>query len=556
MRTDFVRIYKSVHTWTGIVSGMALFIAFYAGALIVFKEPIARWATPPGQVRMAPLDDARQLITTTLAAHPEVAKGFTIHLTDAENVPARMSWEVRDPNGDDHDETSVRHYAARLDAAGNAQVDETRPVPLAAFIDTLHRVVGLPFDNDPNRWVMGVIAALYAVALISGVIVLLPTLAKDFFALRVGKNLKRMWLDAHNVVGIISLPFHVVMALTAVGFAFHDGIYVAQDNVIHDGKWSTVFQRPAPTPGAAPARDPAAMLAPTELLARIRDLAPGFEPSHLQYQGVTGTRAVVRVWGKDAQAVAPRARGGFAAIDPYSGKVVSTDLMPGRQDTPGLFITSIFALHMASFGGALVQWMYFVLGLAGAWLFYSGNLLWIESRRRRAARNGPAPAQRRDTRLMAAATIGVCIGSICGISLMMVASKWLHGRVGDVTAWHQGLYYATFFGCIAWACARGAARACVHLLWAACALTLAIPLTTMVAWMSPALGPWAHGSPAALGVDITALVGALCLAFMARATGRRLSGGARDSVWSAAMAPQVETPATPVPAGRTDAVQS
>jgi uncharacterized iron-regulated membrane protein len=31
-----------------------------------------------------------------------------------------------------------------------------------------------------------------------------------------------LWLDLHNVLGILSLPFHLIMALTAVVFAFHD----------------------------------------------------------------------------------------------------------------------------------------------------------------------------------------------------------------------------------------------------------------------------------------------------------------------------------------------
>ena len=47
MRADHSRIYKSVHTWTGIVSGLALFSAFYAGAFTVLKEPLREWATPP-----------------------------------------------------------------------------------------------------------------------------------------------------------------------------------------------------------------------------------------------------------------------------------------------------------------------------------------------------------------------------------------------------------------------------------------------------------------------------------------------------------------------------
>src|SRR5690606_21366798 len=103
---------------------------------------------------------------------------------------------------------------------------------------------------------------------------------------------------------------------------------------------------------------------------------------------------------------------------PYSGRVVSSDYLPGRQDLPHASVSSFFALHMASYGGAPLQWIYFVLGLAGAWLFYGGNLLCIESRRRRASRDGGVPpVQRLDTRLMASVTVGVCLGCICGISL-------------------------------------------------------------------------------------------------------------------------------------------
>ncbi|MDF3835912.1 PepSY domain-containing protein, partial [Cupriavidus basilensis] len=62
MRTDILRVYKSVHTWTGLIAGMALFIAFYAGALTVFKAPLARWAAPPTAVQAVPLSEAPDLI--------------------------------------------------------------------------------------------------------------------------------------------------------------------------------------------------------------------------------------------------------------------------------------------------------------------------------------------------------------------------------------------------------------------------------------------------------------------------------------------------------------
>lgn len=331
MRAEHVRNYKSVHTWTGIVSGMALFIAFYAGALTVFKEPLRRWSTPPAAiVQPVPMNEVQPLIARTLAGTPAAARGVVLKLEGDSAVP-RLEWQVRDPKADDHDESAARHYSAVLAADGSVQVGEEHPSRLVEFIDVLHRVVGLPVDSDPNRWVMGVISALYFVALASGLVVLLPSLVKDFFALRVGRNLKRMWLDAHNVVGVVSLPFHVVMALSAVVFAYHDQIFALQDKVIHQGQWAQTFARPEARPGDALARNPADMLLPSQLVQIARDAAPGFEPTGLQYTQIMGPKPMVRVWGKNPQAVSPRALGGVRRARPVQRQAAVRRLSIGRS---------------------------------------------------------------------------------------------------------------------------------------------------------------------------------------------------------------------------------
>jgi uncharacterized iron-regulated membrane protein len=559
MRTEFIRIYKSVHTWTGIVAGMALFIAFYAGAITIFKAPLERWATPPSALHGATLalPDAAAVVVQAVRDIPTAGKEFQLRLTSQENTPKGLEWEVHAPDAEDHDHSTTRHFVATLEANGRVQAQETHPSGLAEFIDTLHRVVGLPYDVDPNRWVMGAIAMLYGVALVSGVIVLLPSLVKDFFALRVGKNLKRMWLDAHNVVGIISLPFHVVMALTAVVFAYHDGFYAIQDVVVHGGKWSTAFasRGGAATPPAA--RDPALLLPPSELLARAQALSPTFEPNTLQYLNAAGPRATVRVWGTDPRAHSPRFGGGFVALDPYSGKVMSADFLPGRQSLPHAVVSSFFALHFGTYGGTPVQWIYFLLGLAGAWLFYGGNLLWLETRRTKAQRSSAPtaapPPQRRDVRWLAAGTVGVCLGAVSGISLTIVAAKWLHGHVDHLYAWHQIVYYSVFLAAVAWAFLREAAQAAVDLLWLACATTVAIPATSLLAALVPGLGLWVHTSAATLGVDATALAGSLGFAWMARATARRVRQGPSDSVWSLRRGTIHPAPAALQPDARTAA---
>ena len=57
--SDIIKVYKDAHTWAGIVCGLMLFIAFYAGAITMFEKPLERWATPPSQLAEAPpLEDA------------------------------------------------------------------------------------------------------------------------------------------------------------------------------------------------------------------------------------------------------------------------------------------------------------------------------------------------------------------------------------------------------------------------------------------------------------------------------------------------------------------
>lgn len=525
MRSEIIRIYKAVHSWTGILAGLALFIAFYAGALTVFKSPIRDWVTPPSSIRMTPLEQTKPLIEAILAEHPQLAREFTIQLTPSSAVPTRFSWQEHN-SSDDDSHGNARVFGASLTENGQVITQELQPSGLPEFLDTLHRVVGLPVDNDLTRWIMGVVAVLYALAIISGIIILLPSLLKDFFALRVGKNLKRMWLDAHNIVGVISLPFHLIMALTAVTFAFHDVIYQGQNQAWHGGKFAAASSGNKNPERASAIRPMSDLLPPQQLLANIQQIAPDFEVDALQYQKVDSGKPRVRAWGHNDQAVMPRAQGGFLVLDPFSGKLVSKDLLPGQQTTANASISSFFALHMASFGGVMVRWMYFILAMAGAWLFYSGNLLWLESRRKKTAHNSThIPEQRKDTRFMAALTIGISLGCVMGISLAMAITKVASLTATDSTLYLPA-YYLTLCAAIAWSFFRTAARAAIELLWACVLATLSIPLASLM--VSATSGQYGQG----WGVDLTAIVGSSLLCWLARSSQRRLNRGASDSVWS------------------------
>jgi uncharacterized iron-regulated membrane protein len=549
MRSDLLRVYKTVHTWTGIVCGLALFICFYAGAITMFKDQLIDWVTPPAtDAQHVTLDQAPALIDQVIATYPEARQTLTLRFTDRDH--AWLSWQSRSKaRGQSGGQASgpTQRSTASFDAAGHLRIDASHPSDAPAFIDVLHMTAGLPGGFNVGMSVMGVVSLLYGLALVSGVIVLLPSLVKDLFVVRVGKNLKRMWLDAHNVVGILSLPFHLVMALSVVGFGLHDMIYDVQDKAFYGNTLQPALVAQNPFFGKAPViagvnnatPSNAALLTPAQLLANVREHAPGFEPDTMTWRRLGEPGATVFIGGSDSHVLARS--GGFALMNPVTGAFVNRRFLPGAGNGNAWSATgsAIYALHFGSYGGAPIQWGYFLLGLAGAFLFYSGNLLWIESRRKsaRAQKHDAQGAQasvvqRRSADLLASLTVGVSLGCIAGISATLAAGKLLNGHVADMHGWHASIYNTLFIASIGWAFLRGAPRAAVELLLLAVLTTAAIPLASLTGWLLPSTGLWpGAASNGSLAVDIVAALGACCLVWLARATARRVSAGRADSVW-------------------------
>lgn len=533
VRSDILKIYKSLHTWVGITTGMLLFIAFFAGALTMFKEPINRWIAPPQQV-LPSLDSQQydQLIQQVLFWHPAARSEFTLHLQQHENITAPVSWQEQDTGR--HLDLSALRWHATLDAEGQLQDEQILPSALAELIDLLHRTAGVPGSLGHDYlgvYLLGVASVLYFLAIISGLIVLLPTLVKDFFAIREGRNKKRFWLDAHNVIGITSLPFHIMISLTVIVFAFHDVFYDSLNKVVYGdesmfgaGASVQVPDEPYPLQTLLPVQ---------EVLKKVKQQAPEFEVTELLYIGLDTPRPRLRVSLYNPGYVVHGPITAYLGLHPFTGEVGDTSMLPTQANSWGQMVSSLFALHFGSYGGNPVRWVYFLLGLSGAFLFYSGNLLWVESRRKKQKPNLPPVQQPASTRWMAVATVGVCLGSMAATGFTLVAGKWLYPWVDNINHCYVVTYYLVFLLAVAYALWQGAAKSSVHLLQLCAVAALLIPLTSLMAYFIPALGLWAHVSLATLSVDAVALLFAVFFWRLAIRTARRVYQGGVDSVWSA-----------------------
>ncbi|MES2259421.1 MAG: PepSY-associated TM helix domain-containing protein [Pseudomonadota bacterium] len=517
MKASTLRTFISVHTWVGLLAGFGLFIAFYAGAISVFTKELHTWETPSAQ--RAPMEStarAQALIDAVLLKHPEAKEAFSLHLPTLNEPHLTLDWDEHVKGGGETE------HQFRL-APDGALLDVKVQSELSHFLYRLHYTAGLPASW--GIYVLGVVCILYGLALASGVVIYAPVFLKDLFALRIGKNLKRMWQDAHNVVGILSLPFHIMFAWSGAVLALGALLLAPFQFLVFDGKLLELIEadisvaRPAQVAGVARPLLPA-----DELLERIVRAAPGMVPQQLRYHHAGDANAQIEAYGAIEQDTLTGAA--TVVMKAASGDVLR--VITPRQSSPGMtFLHGLESLHFGNFGHAAVQWVYFILGLAGAFLFYSGNLLWIESRRKRQAQRQPL-----SSRLMAQATLGVCLGCVAGVSAVFLVNKLFPAAPGELPLWEERAYYAVFLLAVAWAFVRPPARAAFELLALCAGFTLAIPLAQWAASGVDPLHALLGGEWVVVSVNAVALLAGCAFWKMGRAALRRGREGDPHSVWS------------------------
>ncbi len=511
-----LRTFTTLHTWVGLVAGFGLFVAFYAGALTLFHHDLPVWQTPgAASVLPAGLDDAQYLLDDVLAKHPEARRHVGMTFPGAEHPQPLAYWQGADGGW---------RYAWPGNTGGSATPPQAG---LAELVNELHYSLGLPVAGI---YVMGIVSLLYGMALLSGLVIHLPKLLGDLFALRPGRNLKQMWQDAHNVIGVLSLPFHLMFAVTGALLCLVFIQIALLNPLIFEGKAMQVVPAAMDT---APVREaagvPAAPGSLRELHARALEVARAqgvadFEPAFLKLANGGDANATIEITGESSGTLGPL---GSVALDVASGRVLASQL-PGHRDANHATLSAAYALHFGEFGNGVVVWLYFLLGLGGAFLFYSGNLLWIESRRKRRQ-----PQQPRAGVNMARATVGVCIGLCVAISVAFVTALVLE-RVAPAAV-DQGIRWAcfgTWAACALWAALRRPAQAARELLWAAAISTALVPvmhgaLNGDWPWLAAARGLWPL-----FWIDVVALAMAFGFARLAVASQRRARDGDPNSVWA------------------------
>lgn len=425
MKYGFRRTMAWAHGWAGLVVGWLLFAVFLTGTLSFYRQEITAWMRPewrpgPAIERSLAADRAEARLKTI----GRQANRWLIDLPDGRDRAAHLAvW--RDPG------QAPRFQREEFDPAADRPVDARRTYG-GDFLYYFHFDLQMP--SIWGRLLVGLAAVIMLALIVSGIVVHVR-IFKDFFTFRPQKGGQRAWLDAHNAVGVMALPFHLMITYTGLVtlmFLYLPwGIDIAYrgDRAAFYAEAALAQSPPAPTGKAVP-------LVPLGSLVATAEAYWGLPAGRIDVYRPGDAAAVVRIHAADSSGLAHRRH--QIAFDGTTGAILAVE--DGRP--AGIARAVMYGLHLGRFAGPTLRLLYVVAGLAGTAMIATGLVLWLVKRRPRRQR----------------LIEGLNVGAMAGLVIAIAAFFWANRLIPADRAGRDDLEAVVFFATWAVAAVHGVCR--------------------------------------------------------------------------------------------------
>jgi len=359
-----------LHKWTSLVCTVFLLVICLSGLPLVFREEIGDllndglpYATvEPGTPNVS-LD---RLASQSRQMYPGETIISIFSDDDEPKIVVFMasSWEAYKA-----DRKSV-HWI-RFDAH-TAQVlkqskpfDQDGPTFLGVMLN-LHRDL---FAGLPGELFLGLMALLFVIAIVSGIAVYGPFMRKlDFGTVRADRSSRLKWLDLHNMLGVITLGWTLVVGTTGVINELSKPLSVLWQQT--DVKAMLDPMRGKPVPATAELSSPQAAFDTAKAtlpdMTMVSLVFPG-SPFGSPYHYV--------VWAKGQEPLTSRLFSPVL-IDARSGTLTNIVTMPWYLRA----LQVSRPLHFGDYGGLPLKIIWALLDLITIAILGSGLYLWLSRR--------------------------------------------------------------------------------------------------------------------------------------------------------------------------------
>ena len=367
-----------VHKWTSLVCTLFMLVVCVSGLPLVFDEEIVAWLdAPPAWPEAAPGARAAsldQLIAEARQRHPAHR---IVEIEVASRSPSILLYLAPGP-GAPADASSVRlEYDART-GLPREPAPHAGEGPGTRFITVMTRLHIDLYANLPGQLFLGFMALLFSAATISGVVLYHPYMQKTpFGTVRAHRAPRLKWLDLHNLLGIVTLVWALMMGLTG---ALHE---LAVPLFRH---WlSTDVQAAVAAHARLPAPSPAHLASAQQAYATARAAAPGRIVESLRFPDPgLGLPRHYLLWAKGDTPLTTHLFDGVL-IDAATGQLTAVLQMPWYLRA----LQVSRPLHYGDTAGLPLKLIWAALDLILIVILCSGLYLW----RKRKKEVSPPPGQ-------------------------------------------------------------------------------------------------------------------------------------------------------------------
>lgn len=492
-----------LHTWSGLIFGWVLFAMFLTGTLAFFRPEINAWMKPELNVR--PVSEAQSIAVAERYLSDTAPDAVRWYITPSTTRAPQVQVSYEDPKAG---KGRAAFKTVQLNPA-DGSVIKSRASRGGEFFYRFHfeLEMGYPW----GRWLASIAGMFMLVAIISGVITH-KKIFVDFFTFRPGKGGQRAWMDGHNVLSVLGLPFHLMITFT--GLVLFMTMLMPAGTLARYDSDRAFFAEVYPAFADTPASGQAATLAP---------LMPMVEQAHLRWPGGTVGRIVVNRPGDAAASVSisgstsDRVSSGrlppSITFDGITGQVRSASEADNAVRTTA---GTLIGLHLGLFAQPLLRWLYFLVSMAGTAMVGTGLMLWVAKRRQKAGRGA---GEKLSLRVVEALNIGSIAGLFIGIATYFAANRLIEPFAAGRSALEIKLFFYGWGAAFIYAFLRRR-TAWRDLLAVGGLMYVALPVlnaftTSRHLGNSLPAGDWVFA-----GFDLTVLVSGLLLLWLARKAAR------------------------------------
>ncbi|VVO10832.1 PepSY-associated TM helix domain-containing protein [Pseudomonas fluorescens] len=499
MKEGFRQAMAWLHTWAGLIFGWLLFAIFLTGTLAYFKDEISHWMQPEIPARSVSSEASLTLAQDYLQQHAAGASRWLIDLPDAREPGLSVRWQQTPAKRGERGQFTEK----LLDPQTGAEVQgrETRG---GDFFYRFHFQLQMPYPW--GRWLSTIAAMVMFVALISGIITH-KKIFKDFFTFRPRKG-QRSWLDGHNAVGVLVLPFHLMITYSSL-VIFMSMVMPASILASYKGDVRVFYDEVFPAANTPePTGKPGQLTAMAPLLEQAREQWSGGGVGRLTVNNPGDANATVVLFRDGADRVV-HDFGSALTFNGVTGQLLGTT---AQQPLPMAISGAFYGLHMGHFAGPVLRWLYFICGLAGTAMIGTGLVIWLGKRQLKHAKSAVMPFE---LRLVEVLNIASMSGLVAAVAAFFWANRLLPVDMVGRADWEVNSFFIVWGLSVLHAMLRRGRAAWIDQLALAALLFCAVPLLNAITTPYHLGVTLAQGDWAMAGVDLTCLGSGVFLAWAA-----------------------------------------